>query len=259
MAVSGTEVFRAHDEYGEVMVFDSAELRILSFDGHIEQSCVAKSRPWRLQYAYTQAMMLSLIFQNSPLSAAVLGLGGGSIARSLQYFYPQCQITAVELRESVVNIAKDWFFLEESPQLDIRIDRAENWLDSYPNKHTLIFTDLFHVAGMEGVQIERSYLSQCKTCLADNGILVINMWGSDNKEDEREARQTLNDVFGENTLMLPIMGGNRIVFGFANAIPYMERRKFMQIAEKLGAEQSIPLARFARLLWSANAMKEAGK
>lgn len=68
--------YQAQDEYGTVTVYDDGDCYILSFAAHDEQSRCLKAAPHILQYDYTQAMLLVLLFCR-PKRVLLLGLGGG--------------------------------------------------------------------------------------------------------------------------------------------------------------------------------------
>lgn len=259
MTIAGKEIQRLHDEEGEVRVYDSAELRILSFDGKVEQSCVAKSRPWRLHYAYTQAMMLGVLWHPDPQSVFVLGLGGGSLVRCLHHFYPDCRIQSVESRAVVLDVAREFFYLPLGAGLDYAVNRAEQWLlEQADARADIIFTDLFDCQGMESVQMDREYLTQCRDHLSDEGLLVLNMW-DDGRGQRLRILKLLNELFDGRPLPLPVMGGNLIILVHKHARPVPGRRAFMEQAEALGRLWGVPLARFARGMWSENGLDNRTK
>ncbi|MCP5140910.1 MAG: hypothetical protein H6980_00990 [Gammaproteobacteria bacterium] len=249
--IPGTEVFRAHDAEGDIVVYDSTEIRILAFDSPVEQSALAKSRPWRLHYPYTQAMMLGALFTPRLRRAAVLGLGGGSLVRALRHGWPTLHITAVERRAAVATVARDWFMIEPDPHLDIDIDDAQGWLERDPPGQDLIFADLYDHTGMDAVQIETRFLARCAACLADGGVLVANMWTS-TSEAARQHREAMEAVFGERVLRVSVQGGNNVVLAFRDPLPKPRPKDFMQAAQRLGLTLDIPLQRHARRLWVEN-------
>ena len=56
MPVPGKEIFRSHDQYGQVQVYDNGNKRYLAFGSSDEQSCQLKTDPAQLQYEYSRAM-----------------------------------------------------------------------------------------------------------------------------------------------------------------------------------------------------------
>lgn len=87
------------DEYGKILVIDDGEYRFLNFNSPFEQSCMSTRFPFQLIHQYTQYMLLVLAFTD-PQRIVLLGLGGGSLLRSLHYMLPGCIFNIVELRKS---------------------------------------------------------------------------------------------------------------------------------------------------------------
>ncbi|MCB1734701.1 MAG: hypothetical protein H6981_05315 [Gammaproteobacteria bacterium] len=251
MSIPGTEIYRVRDEEGAVVVYDSTEIRILAFDSPVEQSCVAKSRPWRLQYAYTQTMMLGALFTPQLKHAAVLGLGGGSQVRALRHGWPDLRITAVEKRAAVAQVAKDWFLLDDDPRLGIVIGDAGEWLHRPGASQDLLFADLYDNIGMDAQQADMAFLTGCARRLGDGGVLVLNRWSA-NTDAARRHKAAIAEVFGDRVLMVSVQGGNNITFAFQGPIPALSRRAFMDAAQTLGLRLDIPLQRHARRLWDEN-------
>lgn len=251
MSISGTEAFRVRDADGDVVVYDSAEIRILAFDSPVEQSCVAKSKPWRLHYPYTQAMLLGPLFTPRAAHAAVLGLGGGSLVRALRHAWPALRITAVERRAAVVEVARAWFYLDDDPRLGLVIGDAGEWVAREGAAQDLIFADLYDHAGMDAQQSEVGFLTACARRLRPGGVLVANLW-STTTEAARHHREAFVEVFGPNLLQVSVPGGNSIALAFAAPLPALQQRGFMEAAQALGLRLEIPLQRHARRLWDEN-------
>ena len=251
MSIPGTEIHRVRDAEGAIVVYDSTEIRILAFDSPVEQSCVAKSQPWRLQYAYTQTMMLGALFTPRLKHATVLGLGGGSHVRALRHGWPELWITAIEKRAAVVQVARDWFLLEDDARLGIVVADAGEWLHRPGTRQDLLFADLYDNIGMDAQQADIAFLTSCAQRLSDDGVLVVNRW-STNTEAARRHRAAITEVFGDRVLQVSVRGGNNITLAFQGDIPKVVRRPFMDAAQALGVRLDIPLQRHARRLWDEN-------
>ncbi|EPJ47923.1 MAG: hypothetical protein OFPII_08900 [Osedax symbiont Rs1] len=167
------------DEYGDLAVIDDGQkgqYRILSFAVGDEQSIQLKSEPHILQHPYTQAMMLSLLFCQ-PKSVLLLGLGAGSLLSSLHHNVAGVRITAVELRQSVIDIAIRYFRLPSSKKISVICDDAAHYLQQPAIKKVdLIMSDLYNDEGMDKAQVSTAYLDACLAQLKVNGWLVLNCW-----------------------------------------------------------------------------------
>lgn len=188
MAVQGKEIHRSHDQYGPIQVFDDGNKRYLAFGNNDEQSCQLKTNPAHLQYDYTRAMLLPLLFKPDPKKILLLGLGGGSLANCLHHHNPQTVITAVELRQQVIDIAYRYFQLPHNKKLTtIQADAADYLRDKEPNDFDLIFSDIYGPTGLDELQLQERYIDQCYHCLNDHGWLILNYWS-----EHRGKNETLN-------------------------------------------------------------------
>ena len=171
-------VYTDTDEYGDIAVIDEGDRRILSFAVGDEQSVQLKAQPHLLQHSYTQAMMLSLLFCQ-PKRVLLLGLGAGCMLSALHSFIPGVRISAVEIRQSVIDIAKRYFRMPGSKKIDIHCAEANEFLSAgMAKKVDLIMTDLYRDTGMDEVQVSKKYIDLCTAQLKVNGWLVINCWGA---------------------------------------------------------------------------------
>ena len=177
-------------------MIDDGHYRILSFGVSDEQSVQLKSKPHILQHAYTQAMMVSLLFCQ-PKRVVLLGLGAGSVLSALHYMVGGVKIEAVDNRQSVINIAKKYFRLPTSKNISLHCSDAKDFIAQRSAKKVdLIMTDLYSDLGMDESQISQSYLRDCAGQLKVNGWLVINCWGIADQHSElfRQLKPLYADV-----------------------------------------------------------------
>lgn len=179
MAAPGKEIHRQHDEFGAVQVFDDGEKRHLIFGTATEQSCILKSNAALLQYEYTRAMLLPLLFAKTPNQALVLGLGAGSLVTCLNQHLSGLEITAVELRQSVVDIARRYFQLPSNGKVKIHVDNADDYLrQCAAGDFELVFSDIYGADEVDDLQLQERYIDQCRQHLHPQGWLILNCWRS---------------------------------------------------------------------------------
>jgi len=99
-----------HDQWGDIMVLEKKDYRILAFDPIYEQSCINIKLPHIPVHEYTRIMLFALAFVR-PEKITLLGLGGGCLLNTLNFLLPKCSFYAIELRETVINVAKEYFAL----------------------------------------------------------------------------------------------------------------------------------------------------
>jgi len=251
MNLFGQEIYRTRDDQGWICVFDDGQRRFLAFGNQVEQSCMSLNEPYRLQHAYTQAMVLATLFARRLGRSTLLGLGGGSLARAMLHHFPCCRVTAVELRAQVAAVAREFFELPEDPRLRVVIADAGDYLARPRKPSDLILADLYGAEGMDNQQTQLAFLQQCHAALSPGGVLSINLWNNDYR-DSRVASAALAEAFDGRVLLFDVPGGNRVCFAFAGPFPELKRRLFFEQAQTLGHRMNIPLQRLARNLWFQN-------
>jgi len=71
----------------------------LHFEPQAIQSRMLRDAPDELVLGYTKAMMAFLLFHPAPARIAMIGLGGGSMAKYCLRYLPSVDFTAIEIKE----------------------------------------------------------------------------------------------------------------------------------------------------------------
>lgn len=207
----GKEIYRFHDEYGLIQVFDDGNKRYLAFGENDEQSCQLKSDPYQLQHDYTQAMLLVLLFKQ-PRSMVLLGLGGGTIAATLHHYLPELTLCVVELRQQVVDVARRYFQFPRSERIDVYVEDASEFLQrDNMDKVDVLFSDLYGEEGLDLQQTQSWFIESCADSLNDDGWLVLNCWQQHRGEQEMLA--ALKEYFQDVRVCLTVEGNWVILAG----------------------------------------------
>lgn len=215
MPNNSKEIYRSYDEYGPVQVFDDGNQRRLAFGEGDHQSCMLKAQPTQLHYEYTRAMVIALLFNPKAKETLLLGLGAGSLANFLHHC-STLSITAIELRQLVIDVAYRYFELPRSDRLQIHNENALHFLQrSEPCDYDLIFSDIYTGDGVDDLQLQESYLDMCRQCLNDNGWLILNCWRE--HQSDQDLIQVLQDRFTE-LYCCTTQSGNWILFAGNTAL-----------------------------------------
>ncbi|WP_166267895.1 spermidine synthase [Marinobacter caseinilyticus] len=170
----GEIIHHGRDALGPIQVIDYRKHRVLSFDSVFEQSKIDRRKPYLPVHEYNRAMMLPVAFAE-PRSVTVLGLGGGVLASALHHLLPTCDVHAIELREGVVDVAREYFSLPETAHIRVTIGDARQELAAVPEASTdLILADLYNSDRMSPAQAQRLFIKQCSRALSPRGWLAIN-------------------------------------------------------------------------------------
>lgn len=232
-------IHRTNDEFGDILVIDRGLFRSLTFDSTYDQSSMDLRAPHLLVHEYTQAMVLSLAFIK-PRQITLLGLGGGSILRSLYHVMPECKINAVELRQEVYRVAKEYFSLPVSKNINITIADAEYWLiNAADSSSDVIFADMFTAYCMNPFQMQQNFIQQSYRVLSKKGWLVINY--HEIEDLNAPFFEFLYSLFSD-IFIYPTIGNNNIIFASkARAKDFSQPTPAMLVLEKKLGNKSINL------------------
>lgn len=205
---SGTIVHFSQDDYGRILVIDDGARRILNFDSLFEQSCMQIYHPYQLVHQYTQFMALAVAFVD-PARITFLGLGGGSLLRTLHHALPTCTFQVIELRKAVVDIAKEYFSVPRDQRVVIFVnDGFKQIREADSNSSDIIFSDMYDAYRMMAGQIQLSFLQECARVLTDQGFLVINLHNL--PADQFAFFDMLGNIFP--TVMISSTAENLVLF-----------------------------------------------
>ncbi len=173
-ARNGKIVYSTSDDLGTILVTDYQDYRALTFDSEFTQSGFNRLKPFAVSHEYIRIMLLVLGWV-TPRHVTLLGLGGGSLLRSLHHHLHACNFDVVELRAKVVSIAQDYFDVPVDSRVVYRCCDANHYLHSAPsNSSDVIFSDLFDAYLMSPLQVKPVFVKHCSRVLSDDGWLVFN-------------------------------------------------------------------------------------
>ncbi len=147
----------------------------------------------------------------------ILGLGLGSIPYMLEKnFSKQYRFVAVELDESVIDLASKFSLSRlESPMQIIHAD-AEIFVKTHEDKYALILVDLF-IEDLVPTFFESHQGNQLiKKMLQKNGTVLINRLyrtGRDKKDTDRFYAEVFQQVYNQPAFIE--VDGNRVLWGKA--------------------------------------------
>jgi len=239
----GLVIHQSHDDEGIIEVVDNKGERALHFGSSARQSSMLLSDPNRLHSLYAKAMMGLLLFNEYPRNVLMIGLGGGSLAKFMLHQFPECRLKIVEYRSGVLKVARSHFALPFDPRMKIKIGCGAKHVGhesrTHEENYDLIVVDAYDHAGMAQEVSSLVFFDNCRTLLTKNGLLTINLWGTD-KAKFQEVSWNLGRVFQWKQLYLPVRKrGNIIAFAFAEQFPHLnikdlaEKAKFLELKYQL--------------------------
>ena len=194
-------------------------VRFLRLGGSAVQSAMRLNAPHQLELEYTRAMMGFLLFQRDPRDIALVGLGGGSLAKFLHRHLPACRIAAVELHVEVVAAAREHFLLPpDDARLSVRVGDGAAFVAARPDSQDAVLVDCYGPEGLVEDFATTAFYRDCLAMLRPGGVAVFNLWDSD--AGHAEHLQRLARVFAGHLLRLPSeLKANVAVFAFRPPFP----------------------------------------
>lgn len=204
----GHKIAEIWDLLGPVNVYENDYQRYLTFGSIYEQSCQKKADPGYLMHEHTRAMMLPLVFHDAE-RVTILGLGGGSLANCLYSRFPAMQLVAVENRQVVIDLAHQYFEVPYDPRLSIQCEDASAFVESAkPGSTDFLLCDLYNANGVNALQCDPTFLSQCHALLREGGWAAFNYFGG--HHETAKALRFLQWQF-ETVFVCDLFTGNQIV------------------------------------------------
>ena len=233
----GLVIHQSHDDEGIIEVVEKNGERALHFGSSARQSSMLLSNPHRLHSLYARAMMALLLFHDQPREVLMIGLGGGTVAKFLLHHFDDCRLKVVEFRSSVLKVARSHFGLPFDPRLKIKIGCGAQHVRQQSREHTelydLMMIDAYDATGMAPEVSSEAFFDDCRMLLNKQGLLVINLWGTD-KELFQRVSWNMGRVFDWRILYLPVRNrGNVIGFAFGEDFPKPSFKQLIDKAQQL--------------------------
>jgi spermidine synthase len=239
----------AQDSVVEVTELDG--VRALHLGSSTIQSGMKVRDPFALELNYSRGIICFLLFSSKVKSMLTIGLGGASVTKYIYKYCPEITQTVVEINAQVIEIARSHFYL---PENDERLnvlegDGVQYLLDNRASSDCVII-DVFDAHGIPSNCCTQDFFDSCFEVLKEDGIFVINLWGSDKNFDI--YLQRIEQSFGRRVLMMPTgKPGNIIVFGFKDPLKLTEK-KLRERAQALEKIHKIEFSEFLDKLHAHN-------
>ena len=246
----GLLIYQSHDTEGIIEIVDTKGVRALHFGSHSRQSSMLLDDPNQLHSLYARAIMGFLLFNEKPDDVLMIGLGGGTITKYLLHQFSDCKIKVIEYRNSVLKVARSHFELPFDPRLTIKIGCGGEYISTQSKinreKHDLIVIDAFDHEGMSPQVSSESFFDGCRTLLKNDGLLAINLWGT-NKDLFQQVAWNMGRVFEWKILFLPVRKrGNIIGFAFRENAPKYSMKQLRNKAKVLEQQYQVEFPIFVK-------------
>jgi spermidine synthase len=189
---------------------ESDGILTLQFDEWSTQSEMSIDDTDELVVPYTRVIMSFLLLEPSPGHVAMIGLGGGSLAKYCYRYLPDTEITAVEINPDVIALRNEFAIPADDARYRVLLGDGAEWVSDTTIQPDVLIVDGFDADGLPAQLCSQRFYDDCFAALADNGIMVVNMWKGYPHYDEYIACIT-NSFAGNRAIVDAQDGFNHIV------------------------------------------------
>ena len=204
------------DEAPKPYVREELDTRSLHFSTSAIQSRMHLLRPDALELEYTRLMMGWLMLRPLARRLAMIGLGGGSIAKFCHRHLPRTSMLAVEIDPRVIALREAFQLPPDDTRLRVVCADGAQFVAATGERFDVLMVDAFDAQGMPAALGSRRFYDDCLDVLQPAGVLVVNLHAG-----HRHCPVYIDRIrrsFGENVLRVDDRdGSNSVVFASKGA------------------------------------------
>jgi spermidine synthase len=199
----------------EPFIIDSRGARSLHFSISEIQSRMQLDDPIALDLEYTRTMMAFLLFVPEPRHIAMVGLGGGSLAKFCHHHLTQASVKVVEINPHVIALRDEFQVPPDGERFVVQQGDGARFVRHADAAFDVLIIDGFDWTGMpEDIATQRFY-DDCHGALQPGGIMVVNLHRGDARYDvvvDRMRRSfdgqlfVVDDSDGSNSIVFASQG-----------------------------------------------------
>lgn len=206
---------QTHVGTGKPYLVEREGMLTLHFDALSIQSEMCIDRPDELVIGYTRTMMSFLLFEPAPRRIAMIGLGGGSLAKYCYRYLPQTEITVVEINPDVIALRNEFAIPADDARFRVLLGDGAMLVKENTAQPDVLIMDGYDADGLPAQLGSQWFYDDCFASLADKGILVVNLWGFHARYDEYVARIG-NSFSGQVVIVNAEDSVNKIILAVKN-------------------------------------------
>jgi spermidine synthase len=163
------------DAHARPFVREELDCQSMHFSDSAIQSRMQLQQPDALALEYTRLMMGCLLFDAEPAQIAMIGLGGGSIAKFCHRHLPRSRLTVIEINPHVIALRERFRVPPDSPRFQVVQDDGAHFVANTPARFDVLLVDAFDAERMPEALGTRRFYDDCADALQPNGLLVVNL------------------------------------------------------------------------------------
>lgn len=198
-------------------VYETLSTRAMHFSICEIQSRMQVQHPHALDLAYTRTMMAFLLFVPRPEALAMIGLGGGSLAKFCHRQLPDTRIEVVEINPHVIALREQFQVPEDDGRFQVRRGDGAHFVRDAHDRLDVLMVDGFDHEGQPPALCSQAFYDDCRRALRPNGLLVVNLHTA-HPEFRRHAARLERAFDGEVLLVGDKECSNTIAFAGQQAL-----------------------------------------
>ncbi|SHN13796.1 transferase [Rhizobacter sp. OV335] len=188
------------NQYVKPFVYETLTSKALHFTISEIQSRMQTLRPNALDLAYTRTMMGFLLFNHEPATLAMIGLGGGSMAKFCHRYLPTTRIKVIEINPHVIALRDEFQVPRDDERFKVRRGDGAEFVRSAPYRLDVLLVDGFDYEGQPPALCSQRFYDDCYDALQPDGLMVVNLHTGHRDFNSQVAR--IERTFGSEVLLV---------------------------------------------------------
>ncbi|MEO8806940.1 MAG: transferase [Burkholderiaceae bacterium] len=237
-------------------VYESLSTKALHFSMSETQSRMKLADPYALDLEYTRTMMGFLMFKPEPATVAMIGLGGGSMAKFCWRYLPRTRIQVVEINPHVIALRDEFQVPPDDERFSVIRGDGAFFVRHCAAPVDVLLVDGFDSNGLPAKLSSQRFYDDCRDTLQPGGFMVVNLHCGHQHHDVHvdRIRRSFSGV------MLVIDDGelsNSIVFACKGH--GLEQHRAGVVRRPKGLEEAAARQLLAGFALIASALKDQGR
>jgi spermidine synthase len=161
--------------YPKPFVSQTSTTKALHFSIEEVQSRMDLRQPNALHLEYTRSMMGFMLFDPAPARVAMIGLGGGSLAKFCFKHLPDAEIVVVEINPYVIALRNEFLVPDDDDRFSVVEADGAEFVASSSQLFNIILVDGYDHKGLPPALSSQQFYDDCFNTLAPSGLLVVNL------------------------------------------------------------------------------------
>lgn len=148
--------------------------RSLLFSHGEIQSRMWTRDPYALNLEYTRIMMGFLLLNPEPRRIAMIGLGGGSLAKFCHRYLPSARIDVFEINPHVIALRDSFLVPRDDERFAVLQGDGAELIRRYRDEFDAVLVDGYDINGIPAQLTSEAFYEGCFDALSGNGLMVCN-------------------------------------------------------------------------------------